>query len=128
MNKPIVRGDIYFVNFGKVPGSFMQGIRPAMILQNNVGNRHAPTVIVAAITTEIKKTRQPTHIVIGARFGLPEVSMLMLEQLSTIDKRYLMSYIGTADKWFMRSVDRAANISIGIPRKRPRRHRCRKTI
>ena len=128
MDRTISRGDIFYVDFGKVPGSVVQGVRPAMILQNNVGNRHAPTVIVAAITTEIKKTRQPTHIVIGARFGLPEVSMLMLEQLSTIDKRYLLNYIGTADKWFMRSVDRAANISIGIPRKRPRRHRCRKTI
>ena len=81
MGRAIVRGDIYFVNFGKVPGSFMQGIRPAMVLQNDVGNRHAPTVIVAAITTEIKKLRQPTHILIGAKFGLPEVSMLMLEQL-----------------------------------------------
>lgn len=69
MNKPIFRGDIYYVDFGNVPGSLMQGIRPAMVLQNNVGNRHAPTVIVAAITTEIKKLRQPTHILIGARYG-----------------------------------------------------------
>lgn len=125
MGRAIVRGDIYFVNFGKVPGSFMQGIRPAMILQNDVGNRHAPTVIVAAITTEIKKLRQPTHILIGAKYGLPEVSMLMLEQLSTIDKRYLMTYIGTADKGFMRAVDRAANISIGTPRRRSRRRKFR---
>lgn len=121
MTRTIARGDIYFVNFGKLPGSLMQGIRPAMILQNDVGNRHAPTVIVAAITTEIKKLRQPTHILIGAKFGLPEVSMLMLEQLATIDKSYLLQYIGTAPKDFMRLVDRAANISIGTPRHRSRR-------
>ena len=121
MNKPIFRGDIYYVDFGNVPGSLMQGIRPAMVLQNNVGNRHAPTVIVAAITTEIKKLRQPTHILIGARYGLPEISMLMLEQIITVDKRYLLNYIGTADKGFMRAVDRAANISIGSLQRRSRR-------
>ena len=97
-----------------------------MVLQNNVGNRHAPTVIVAAITTEIKKLRQPTHILIGARYGLPEISMLMLEQIITVDKRYLLNYIGTADKGFMRAVDRAANVSIGTPRRRPRRRKSRR--
>ena len=126
MNKPISRGDIYYVDFGNVPGSLMQGIRPAMVLQNNVGNRHAPTVIVAAITTEIKKLRQPTHIFIGARYGLPEISMLMLEQIITVDKRYLLNYIGTADKGFMRAVDHAANVSIGTPRRRPRRRKSRR--
>ena len=126
MNKPISRGDIYYVDFGNVPGSLMQGIRPAMVLQNNVGNRHAPTVIVAAITTEIKKLRQPTHIFIGARYGLPEISMLMLEQIITIDKRYLLNYIGTADKGFMRNVDRAANVSIGTQRRRSRRRKSRR--
>lgn len=126
MNKPIFRGDIYYVDFGNVPGSLMQGIRPAMVLQNNVGNRHAPTVIVAAITTEIKKLRQPTHILIGARYGLPEISMLMLEQIITIDKRYLLNCIGTADKGFMRNVDREANVSIGTPRRRSRRRKSRR--
>ena len=126
MSKSICRGDINYVDFGNIPGSLMQGIRPAMVLQNNVGNRHAPTVIVAAITTEIKKLRQPTHVLIGAKYGLPEVSMLMLEQIITVDKRYLLSYIGTADKGFMRAVDRAANESIGTTRKRSRRRKFRR--
>ena len=101
MNHPLFpkihRGDIYYMDFGNQPGSAVHGIRPAMVVQNDVGNRHAPTIIVAAITTEIKKTRQPTHVLIGSQFGLPQESMLMLEQLTTIDKVMLRQHIGTAD-------------------------------
>lgn len=131
MNRPLFpkvhRGDIYYVDFGNQPGSAVHGIRPAMVVQNEVGNRHAPTIIVAAITTEIKKTRQPTHVLLGAQFGLPQESMLMLEQLTTIDKVMLQRYIGTAEEGFMKTVDRALSISVGVrpirfPKKKITKH------
>ncbi len=110
----IRRGDIYYVDFGNQPGSVMHGFRPAMVIQNDTGNRHSPTLIVAAITTEIKKLRQPTHLMIGSRFGLTQVSMLLLEQIFTIDKESLAAYVGTADNEFLNSVDRALAVSVGI--------------
>lgn len=112
----IYRGDIFYVDFGNQPGSAVHGIRPAMVVQNDVGNWHAPTLIVAAITTEIKKLRQPTHVLIGQQFGLPQESMLMLEQLATIDKTALLTYVGTASNEFLESVDKALSISVGIRR------------
>lgn len=119
----IHRGDIYYMDFGNQPGSTVHGIRPAMVVQNDVGNRHSPTVIVAAITTEIKKTRQPTHVQLGSQFGLPQESMLMLEQLTTIDKVMLRQYIGTVDETFMKTVDRALSVSIGIHLSKRKRRR-----
>lgn len=116
------------MDFGNQPGSTVHGIRPAMVVQNNVGNRHSPTVIVAAITTEIKKTRQPTHVQLGSQFGLPQESMLMLEQLTTIDKVMLRQYIGAVDEAFMKTVDRALSVSVGIylPKRKRRRNKiCR---
>ena len=133
MNHPLFpqihRGDIYYMDFGNQPGSTVHGIRPAMVVQNNVGNRHAPTVIVAAITTEIKKTRQPTHVQLGSQFGLPQESMLMLEQLTTIDKVMLRQYIGTVDEVFMKTVDRALSVSVGIylSKRKRRRNKTRRT-
>lgn len=118
MNRPLFpqvrRGDIYYVDFGNQPGSVVHGMRPAMVIQNDVGNRHAPTLIVAAITTEIKKLRQPTHVLLGTQFGLPQESMLLLDQVATIDKTMLQNYIGTADAEFLRKVDRALSISVGV--------------
>lgn len=110
----ILRGDIYYVDFGNQPGSVVHGVRPAMVVQNDTGNWHAPTLIVAAMTTEIKKLRQPTHIVIGTQFGLPRESMLLLEQLFTIDKSMLMTYVGTADEGFLELVDKAIAVSVGV--------------
>jgi len=133
MNRPLFpkihRGDIYYMDFGNQPGSTVHGIRPAMVVQNNVGNRHSPTVIVAAITTEIKKTRQPTHVQLGSQFGLPQESMLMLEQLTTIDKVMLRQYIGTVDEVFMKTVDRALSVSVGIylSKRKRRRNKTRRT-
>lgn len=112
----IYRGDIFYVDFGNQPGSAVHGIRPAMVVQNDIGNWHAPTLIVAAITTEIKKLRQPTHVLLGKQFGLPQESMLMLEQLATIDKTALLTYVGTASSEFLESVDKSLSISIGIHR------------
>lgn len=111
----ILKGDIFYVDFGNQPGSAVHGIRPAMVVQNNIGNLHAPTLIVAAITTELKKLRQPTHVVIGTRFGLSRESMLLLEQLFTVDKTTLLSYAGTADTEFLQSVDQALAVSLGLP-------------
>lgn len=117
MNPPnfprVYRGDIFYVDFGNQPGSVVHGVRPAIIVQNDVGNWHSPTLIVAAITTEIKKLRQPTHVLLGKQFGLPEESMLMLEQLATIDKTALLTYVGTATDDFLALVDRAIAISVG---------------
>lgn len=119
----ILKGDIFYVDFGNQPGSAVHGIRPAMVVQNNIGNLHAPTLIVAAITTELKKLRQPTHVVIGTRFGLSRESMLLLEQLFTVDKTTLLSYAGTADTEFLQSVDQALAVSLGLPPVIPKRRR-----
>lgn len=112
--KRIYRGDIYYVDFGNQPGSVVHGIRPAMVVQNDTGNWHAPTLIVAAITTEIKKLRQPTRIKLGKQFGLTFDSMLLLEQLFTIDKSQLETYVGTASNDFLREIDRSIAVSVGI--------------
>ena len=112
--KRIYRGDIYYVDFGNQPGSVEHGVRPAMVVQNDVGNRYAPTVIVAAITSEIKKLRQPTRIKLGKQFGLTFDSMLLLEQLFTIDKSQLETYVGTASNDFLREIDRSIAVSVGI--------------
>lgn len=126
---PVRRGDIYYINFGELPGSSEHGIRPGMIVQNNIGNRYAPTVIVAAITSSVKKLNQPTHVLIGSRFGLDRPSMLMAEQLFTVDKSSLLRYIGTADSTFLQEVNRALNRSIGLwpdfPRTDRGTNRCR---
>ena len=108
------RGDIYYVNFGDGPGSVIHGIRPALIIQNNTANRFSSTVIVAAITTGIKKLKQPTHVMIGKRFGLAKDSMLLLEQIFTIDKTSLIEYIGSASPDFMQTVNKAYALSIGL--------------
>ena len=110
----IQRGDILYVDFGDQPGSVIHGIRPALVLQNNTGNRHSPTVIVAAITTCIKKVYQPTHIFLGKQFGLKENSMLLLEQIATVDKRQIINYVGTVSPQFMHTVNEAYAISIGL--------------
>ena len=110
----ICRGDIYYIDFGALPGSSQHGIRPGMIVQNNIGNRHAPTVIVAAITSSVKELNQPTHVLIGSCFGLDRPSMLMAEQLFTVDKSSLLRYIGTVDSAFLQEANRALNRSIGL--------------
>ena len=108
------RGELYYADLSPVVGSEQGGVRPVLVIQNDVGNKYSPTIIVAAITTEIKKTRQPTHVLIGSQFGLPQESMLMLEQLATIDKVMLQNFIGTADAEFMKQVDRALSVSVGV--------------
>ena len=110
----LTRGQMYYANLDPVIGSEQGGNRPVLVIQNNVGNRFSPTVIVAPITTQIKKMRQPTHIGIPPFFGLPENSMAMLEQIRTIDKSRLGDYVGCLDDDVMDYIDEALGISIGL--------------
>jgi len=109
----ILRGQMYYADLDPVIGSEQGGIRPVVVLQNDVGNLFSPTVIVAPITTQIKKTGQPTHVAISSRFDLPEQSMAMLEQIRTIDKSRLGKLLGSLDEEAMDRIDRAVRISIG---------------
>ena len=112
------RGDIYYCDFTDIGGSVQSGLRPALIIQNDVGNKNSTTVIVSPITSIIKKPNLPTHVVIGANFGLEEESMVMLEQIITIDKSiHLKDYIGTVtDNEIMDKINKAIRVSIiGFP-------------
>ena len=102
------RGDIFYADLEPVRGSEQGGVRPVLIIQNDIGNRHSPTVIVAAITSRLK------HHLNGRQCGLNNESTIMLEQLRTLDKRRLLGYAGTVGKGKMREVNTALEISIGI--------------
>lgn len=110
----VLRGQMYYADLDPVIGSEQGGNRPVLVIQNNVGNRHSPTIIIAPITTRVKKVHQPTHIGIPPYFGLPQNSMAMLEQIRTIDKGRLGSYIGCLDDDVMDYVDKALGISVGL--------------
>lgn len=109
------RGDIYYADLSPVVGSEQGGIRPVLIVQNNVGNKHSPTVIAAAITSQIGKARLPTHIELSARsYGLSRDSVILLEQVRTIDKRRLKERMGRLDEGLMHEVDTALSVSFGL--------------
>ena len=111
----IRRGDIYCADLSPVVGSEQGGGRPVLIIQNDVGNRHSPTVIAAAITSQINKARLPTHIELGARsYGLSKDSVVLLEQIRTIDKRRLKERMGRLDERLMQRVDDAIAVSFGL--------------
>lgn len=111
----IRRGDIYYADLSPVVGSEQGGIRPVLIVQNDVGNKHSPTVIAAAITSKINKNRLPTHIEVDARnYGLARDSIILLEQIRTLDKRRLKERMGHLDREAMDRVDRAISISFGL--------------
>lgn len=122
--KSIQRGDIYYADLTPVIGSEQGGIRPVLIIQNNVGNRHSPTVIAAAITGNIKRTHLPTHVRLrGSACGLFRESTVLLEQLRTLDKTRLSEYMGNIGADKMREVDAALYISVGLATPRnPRMH------
>ena len=102
------RGDIFYADLEPVRGSEQGGVRPVLIIQNDIGNRHSPTVIVAAITSRIKHHRLPTHVNLnGRQCGLHNESTIMLEQLRTLDKRRLLGYAGTVGKGKMQKVNAA---------------------
>ena len=111
----IKRGDIYYADLSPVVGSEQGGVRPVLIVQNDVGNTHSPTVIAAAITSRIGKTNLPTHIEIDAReCGLSKDSVVLLEQVRTIDKQRLREKMGALDTNDMTKVNQALNISFGL--------------
>jgi mRNA interferase MazF len=111
----VKRGDIYYADLSPVIGSEQGGVRPILVVQNDVGNKYSPTIIVTAITSQINKARLPTHIEItGPDYGLPKDSVVLLEQIRTIDKKRLREKIGKFDEDMMKKVDEALRISIGL--------------
>ena len=111
----IKRGDIFYADLSPVVGSEQGGLRPVLIIQNDVGNRYSPTVIAAAITSRMGKTRLPTHIDIHAdRVGLAKDSVILLEQIRTLDKRRLKEKMGHLDPAMMTRVNNAIAVSFGL--------------
>lgn len=111
----IKRGEIYYADLSPVVGSEQGGVRPILVIQNNVGNKYAPTVIVAAITSQINKARIPTHIELSATdYSLPKDSVVLLEQIRTIDKTRLMQRLAILDYPKMQEINRAMLISLGF--------------
>ncbi len=111
----IIRGDIFYADLSPVIGSEQGGIRPVLIVQNDIGNKYSPTVIVTAITSQINKAKLPTHIEIGADdYGLNKDSVILLEQIRTIDKKRLREKIGHLDEGLMHKVNDALSISLGL--------------
>ena len=111
----IQRGDIYYADLSPVVGSEQGGVRPVLVIQNDVGNKYSPTIIVAAVTSQTNKSRLPTHLNICAcDKGLNKDSVVLLEQLRTIDKKRLKEHICKVDDSFMDNIDRALRISLGL--------------
>ena len=111
----VKRGEIYYADLSPVVGSEQGGLRPVLIVQNDVGNRHSPTVIAAAITSQKDKAHLPIHIAVQAdRCGLTRDSIVLLEQIRTIDKRRLKDRMGSLDRPSMHQVDEALQISFGL--------------
>ena len=111
----VKRGDIYYADLSPVVGSEQGGLRPVLIIQNDVGNRYSPTVIAAAITSRMGKTRLPTHIDIFAdKAGLAKDSVILLEQIRTLDKRRLKEKMGHLDDALMCQVNAAIAVSFGL--------------
>ena len=111
----IRRGDIYYADLSPVIGSEQGGLRPVLIVQNDVGNKYSPTVIAAAITSKLSKTKLPTHIdVFADKGGLQRDSVVLLEQIRTIDKTRLKEKMGHLDDDMMHQVDEAITVSFGL--------------
>lgn len=109
------RGDVFFADLSPVVGSEQGGIRPVLIIQNDIGNRFSPTVIVAAITAQIQKAKLPTHVEIEAEgHGFDRDSVVLLEQIRTLDKQRLTDKITHLDEETMRKIDEALQISVGL--------------
>ena len=116
----VKRGDIYYADLSPVVGSEQGGLRPVLIIQNDVGNRYSPTVIAAAITSKMDKTKLPTHIdVFAEKVGLAKNSVILLEQVRTLDKRRLKEKMGHLDDEVMSAVNSAIAVSFGLSEQRP---------
>ena len=115
MDISVKRGDIYYADLSPVVGSEQGGVRPVLIIQNDTGNRYSPTVIAAAITSQMGKAKLPTHIELQAmRYGLPKESVILLEQVRTLDKQRLGARIGMLPAPIMAQVNRALFMSLGM--------------
>ncbi|WDV45265.1 type II toxin-antitoxin system PemK/MazF family toxin [Clostridiaceae bacterium M8S5] len=111
----VKRGDILYADLSPVIGSEQGGVRPVLVIQNNVGNKYSPTIIVAAITSQINKAKLPTHIEIKAsEYGLTKDSVVLMEQIRTIDKKRLREKIGHFDDDMMTKVNDCVKISLGL--------------
>ena len=111
----VKRGDIFFADLSPVVGSEQGGVRPVLIIQNNIGNKFSPTVIIAAITSKISKPKMPTHIgLVAKEVGLEKDSVVLLEQLRTIDKQRLKDKVTHIDETLMQRVNNALKISVGL--------------
>lgn len=112
----IKRGELYFADLSPVVGSEQGGIRPVLVVQNDVGNKYSPTVIAAAVTSKLQKAKLPTHIELSAvSYGLTKDSVVLLEQIRTLDKRRLKERIGSLSPSAMEKVDVALAVSLGVP-------------
>ena len=110
------RGDIYYADLSPVVGSEQGGIRPVLVIQNNIGNRHSPTIICAAITSKMNKAKLPTHIEISTRdYNIVKNSVILLEQIRTIDKQRLKEYVCHIDSAMMKKVDETICVSLNLP-------------
>ncbi len=116
MNKvEVKRGYIFFADLSPVIGSEQGGVRPVLVIQNDVGNNNSPTVIIAAITSQIDKAKLPTHVEIAAdEYGLEKDSVILLEQIRTIDKQRLQDKVTELDERLMQKVNQAIKISLGL--------------
>ena len=111
----VKRGDIFYADLSPVIGSEQGGVRPVLVIQNDIGNKYSPTVIVAAITSQINKAKMPTHIEInGEEYGLTKDSVILLEQIRTIDKKRLKEKTGHIDDNLLFGISRALKISVGL--------------
>lgn len=112
----INRGDLFYANLSPVLGSEQGGIRPVVVIQNDIGNKYSPTVIVAPITSRMNKTKLPTHVKINAseKYGLPKDSVVLLEQIRTIDKQRIKDKIGKFDERRMNEIENAIIISLAL--------------
>ncbi|MCI8324966.1 MAG: type II toxin-antitoxin system PemK/MazF family toxin [Clostridia bacterium] len=111
----IKRGELYYADLSPVVGSEQGGIRPVLVVQNDIGNRYSPTVIAAAVTSKIDKAKLPTHIELSAKdYGLPKDSVVLLEQIRTLDKRRLKDKIGQVSGDKMMRINEALMVSLGF--------------
>jgi len=111
----VKRGDVFYADLSPVVGSEQGGVRPVLVIQNDIGNRFSPTVIIAAITAQIQKAKLPTHVEIEAKsHGMEKDSVILLEQIRTIDKQRLTDKITHLDEDTMKKVDEALQISLGL--------------
>ena len=111
----VARGDVYFADLSPVQGSEQGGTRPVLVLQNDLGNRYSPTTIVAAVTSRVRKPQLPTHVLLPSiRFGLDRDSLILLEQIRTIDKQRLKQKVCKLDLEYMEKVEEALEVSLGL--------------